>query len=59
MEIILLLIIFVVLPAYVNYRIAKDKNRNRRAWLLMGIVFSWWSTIILAVLTKKSGPVIY
>lgn len=45
--------ILYLLPAIVNRKLALKKNRNLPVWILSVFIFSWWSTLILAILPTK------
>lgn len=39
-----------VVPAVVNYYLAKDKGFGPVGWCILGIIFSWLSTIVVLCL---------
>lgn len=59
MEYGIIFLIIGLLPLYINYKMAKDKNRNYKGWVLLAFFFGWLSTIILAVQTKLDKEIKY
>lgn len=54
-----LLAFFFALPMWITYRLAKEKHRNHRLWTISVLFFSWFSVILVTLLTKRSETIAY
>jgi len=50
--VIVFIVFFTIVPIFVTYKIAKDKNRNAAGWTIAAIFFGWIATIIIAILPE-------
>lgn len=50
--IIFILLVWLVLPLIVAYRLAKKKNRTKSGWLIATFFFGWFAVLFLAVKEK-------
>ena len=48
----LLVILIILLPSVANWRLARQKNRSKKDWAALGILFSFISTIVLCALPR-------
>ncbi len=53
----LVLVVLIVLPLYLAWRLATNKHRDRAGWLLITLVFGWLAVIILAFLSDRGREV--
>jgi hypothetical protein len=53
----LLFVLFFILPLFINYKLVKSRSREKEMWLwmLLTLLFSWLSTLILAIMKPKEN----
>lgn len=53
------ILIFWILPMAVSHKIAKQKNRNYRAWVVIAIFIGWLAPLILVLTSRRDEEVTY